>query len=80
MPALLSGDGPLARTLTRHVLSRSLAVAAVVGTILNAINQGDALVAGRPLDWLKIALTFCVPFCVATYGAYTANCVIARGR
>ena len=48
---------------------RSLAVAALVGTLLNLINQGDALLAGAPLDWLKIALTFAVPYCVATYGA-----------
>jgi hypothetical protein len=43
--------------------------AIVVGTILNLINQGDALFAGRRLDWLKMALTYIVPYCVATYGA-----------
>ena len=48
---------------------RSLAAAVVVGTILNLINPGDALFGGRPLDWLKIALTYIIPYCVATYGA-----------
>jgi hypothetical protein len=48
---------------------RSLAAALVVGTILNLINQGDALFAGRALDWFKLALTYIVPYCVATYGA-----------
>ena len=48
---------------------RSLAAAIVVGTILNLINQGDALFGGRPLDWLKLGLTYIVPYCVATYGA-----------
>jgi hypothetical protein len=48
---------------------RSLIAAVVVGTILNLINQGDALFAGRPLDWLKLGLTYIVPYCVATYGA-----------
>jgi hypothetical protein len=48
---------------------RSLAAALVVGTILNLINQGDALFAGRALDWAKVALTYIVPYCVATYGA-----------
>ena len=48
---------------------RSLAAAIVVGTILNLINQGDALFAGRHVDWLKIVLTYIVPYCVATYGA-----------
>ena len=48
---------------------RSLVVALVVGSVLNLINQGDALFAGRPIDWLKILLTFAVPYCVSTYGA-----------
>ena len=48
---------------------RSLAAALVVGTLLNLINQGDALFAGRALDWGKLALTYIVPYCVATYGA-----------
>jgi hypothetical protein len=48
---------------------RSLIAAIVVGTILNLINQGDALFAGRHLDWLKVVLTYIVPYCVATYGA-----------
>jgi hypothetical protein len=48
---------------------RSFAVAVVVGTILNLINQGDALVNGAHLNLTKIILTFAVPYCVATYGA-----------
>ena len=51
------------------VLRRSLAAAVIVGTVLNLINQGDALFAGKALDWLKVALTYIVPYCVATYGA-----------
>ncbi|MDA1128049.1 MAG: nitrate/nitrite transporter NrtS [Chloroflexi bacterium] len=55
----------------RPMLRRSLIVAVVVGTILTALNQGDIIFAGSwesPLYW-KVPLTFCVPFCVATYGA-----------
>ena len=48
---------------------RSLMAAIVVGTILNLINQGDALFGERRLDWLKVVLTYIVPYCVATYGA-----------
>ena len=48
---------------------RSLMAAIVVGTILNLINQGDALFGGKALDWLKLLLTYIVPYCVATYGA-----------
>jgi hypothetical protein len=48
---------------------RSLYVALVVGTVLNLINQGDALLAMAPINWLKLALTYCVPYAVCTYGA-----------
>jgi len=48
---------------------RSLFVALVVGTILNLINQGDALVSGAALDATKLLLTYLVPYCVSTYGA-----------
>jgi hypothetical protein len=47
----------------------SFIVALVVGTILNLINQGDALFGGAPVNITKILLTFSVPYCVATYGA-----------
>lgn len=48
---------------------RSLYVAAVVGTILNLINQGDALFGAVPLNWTKIIFTYVVPYAVSTYGA-----------
>jgi hypothetical protein len=48
---------------------RSLAVALIVGTVLNLINQGDALVGAAHVDFTKIVLTYAVPYCVATYGA-----------
>jgi hypothetical protein len=55
---------------------RALVVALVIGTLLNAINQGDALLGGAPLHWGKIALTYAVPFCVSLHGAAAA----LRGR
>jgi hypothetical protein len=48
---------------------RSFTVAIVVGTILNLINQGDALFTGASLDLVKLMLTYLVPYCVSTYGA-----------
>lgn len=48
---------------------RSFAVALVVGTVLNVINQGDVLLGAGRLNWTKLLLTFAVPYCVATYGA-----------
>ena len=55
--------------VTPGVPRLSFAAAVVVGTILNLINQGDALFGGRTLDWTKLVLTYIVPYCVATYGA-----------
>ena len=53
------------------MVRRSLVASLVVGSLLTAINQGTIMFAGSwdaTLYW-KIPLTFCVPFCVATYGA-----------
>lgn len=52
---------------------RSFYVALVVGTILNIINQGDALIKLSGVNWLKIVLTYCVPYAVCTYGAVSAR-------
>jgi len=57
---------------------RSLIVALIVGTILNLINQGDALVTGMPLDIAKLLLTYLVPYCVSTYGAVSYRLHAAR--
>jgi hypothetical protein len=59
--------------LADGVPRRSFGVAIVVGTILNAINQGDAILAGGALSWAKIALTYVVPYCVSTYGAVSVQ-------
>lgn len=59
----------LALALDAGIPRRSLWVALWVGSVLNLINQGDAILAGGPINVLKIGLTFCVPYCVATYGA-----------
>ena len=48
---------------------RSLYVALIVGTVLNLINQGDALLGMASINWLKLILTYCVPYAVCTYGA-----------
>jgi hypothetical protein len=55
--------------ISEGVPGRSLLVAIVVGTLLNLINQGDVLLGGGHVDLLKAALTFAVPYGVATYGA-----------
>lgn len=58
-----------AYALSGGVPRRSLRVALVVGALLNLINQGDTLLAGLAPNWIKLILTFIVPYCVSTYGA-----------
>lgn len=57
----------------RHtaMLRRSGLIAAIVGTLLTAINQGDLLLARHwpPALFWKLPLTYAVPFVVATLGA-----------
>jgi len=55
-----------AHCLAEGVPRRSIGVAVVVGTILNLINQGDALFGAMPVNLTKIVLTYAVPYCVAT--------------
>lgn len=55
--------------LSEGVPQRSIWIAVVVGTILNLINQDDALFSGQRLDFTKLALTYLVPYFVSTYGA-----------
>jgi hypothetical protein len=42
----------------------------IVGTMLFAINQLDVVVAGHAMTttWIKIAVTYLVPFCVSNIG------------
>jgi len=67
--------GREALTIVRGNLSKTVAIALVVGTILFIINQLDVVLSGKATTvvWCKIALTFCVPFCVSNYGALVAT-------
>ena len=60
--------------LRPDICRRSLKIALVVGSILVLINYGDRLLEGTisANDLLKMAMTFCVPFCVATYSSVCA--------
>jgi len=69
--------GSIDERCLRHAVSyprvrrTAFVTAMVVGTILTAINQGTVLAAGHfpaELAW-KIPLTYCVPYCVATFAA-----------
>jgi len=63
----------LALAVADGVPARALMMALVIGTILNLINQGDALLHGTSLNWLKIALTYITPYLVSTHGAVAAR-------
>ncbi|NQZ53599.1 MAG: hypothetical protein HRT93_05015 [Piscirickettsiaceae bacterium] len=49
------------------------AVALVVGSALNLINQWDAVFGASSLDYLKLTLTYSVPYLVASISAWLAN-------
>lgn len=48
-------------------IARATRLALVVGPILVMINQGDTIFSGAQPDWLKVVLTFAVPYCVSTW-------------
>lgn len=52
---------------------RAFWVALSVGTLLNLINQGDALFGAGGVHWEKVMLTYLVPFCVSLHGAAFAD-------
>ena len=58
---------------SKAIVTRSARVAIVVGTILNLINQSDAIFGSAESDLAKAGLTYCVPFFVAMYGALSAT-------
>ena len=72
-PDMLTSREALRRTLRKRGVRRSLTVALVVGTALNLINQGDALLIAGAIVWWKLLLTYLVPFGVASYGSYAAH-------
>ena len=65
----------LATAQRKDIVTRAAKVSAIVGTILVAINQGDALLQGiiTPAVAAKIALTYCVPYAVSTYASIEAT-------
>ena len=52
---------------------KAFITACVVGAILTAINHGDKILEGEYPNFFKVFLTFCVPYCVTTWGAITGK-------
>ena len=59
--------------LAKPVITTALKVSLVVGTCLNAINQGAAIWHGAGAEWDKVALNYVVPYLVASYSAAKAR-------
>ena len=61
----------IAVALRRDIAINSLKVCALVGTILILINYFDRIRAGNlsTIDYFKMLLMYCVPYCVSTYGS-----------
>ena len=55
----------------KDVIKRALKIALVVGFILAAINHGDRILLDqmKSNDWIKVVVTFFVPYSVATISA-----------
>lgn len=52
-----------------QIAASAFKVAAVVGTILNVINNGELLWTHQPMNVWRIALNFAVPYLVSSYSA-----------
>ena len=48
---------------------KAFLTACIVGTILTIINHLDTIMLGDMPPLIKIALTYCVPYCVTTWGS-----------
>ena len=64
----------LAQWFRRETVNRALTIAGVVGPILTLINQYDVLLR---LEfsfrfWMKVLLTFSVPYCVSSFSSARA--------
>ncbi len=54
---------------SRRIVVNATKIAAVVGTLLNGINQGAALLDGQGVSVTHLLLNYLVPYSVATYSA-----------
>lgn len=64
---------------SRRIVENALRIALVVGTVLNLVNQGDAILAGAGVSWIHLLLNYGVPYCVASYSA-ARNQLTQRGQ
>lgn len=51
------------------IVRNSFRIALVVGSVLNLVNQWDAIWNGSAISWFHGGLNYLVPYCVASYSA-----------
>lgn len=58
----------------RSVMRRAAKIALVVGVVIALINYADLIMSGAMgiTEWIKVAVTFLVPYCVSTYSSVMA--------
>jgi hypothetical protein len=61
-----------------YVVRLALRTSLIIGSVLNVINQGDALLGDAKLVPGKLLLTYLVPYCVATYSATNVSLRLGR--
>ena len=66
---------PLTSFVSRSMVFRAIKIALVVGCLLTMVNHIDEFLAGQfsVLMFVKVVLTFVVPFCVSIYSGAKAR-------
>jgi hypothetical protein len=74
-PTWANGREALAVVAYGGHLRNTVRIALVVGTVLFAINQLDVVLSGdaTTVTWVKVAVTYLVPFVVSNLGVLTAT-------
>lgn len=59
----------LSLACSRTIAGNALRISLFVGTVLNLINQGAAILSWSGISWGHVLLNYLVPYCVASYSA-----------
>jgi magnesium-transporting ATPase (P-type) len=59
-------------TFTAKQYKTAITISMLVGTLLTLTNQGEAIIGDAELNWVKVIITYLVPFCVSMYSSHVA--------
>jgi hypothetical protein len=54
---------------SKKIVVASVKISLVVGTLLNLVNQGEAIVGEDYISWSHVFFNYLLPYCVASYSA-----------